>query len=408
MKKKTTKKMTLGASSAAQWSKCSGLLDLEKNPNPYQDSSRADFGTAVHSIAEDLLLNGIKQDWPELNYEQVEERATLAKNTMLTSAQLTALDVDEDVTEYVRFYYECIRQDVLLEQSNLTADRSLAFHTEIPMGYETDSYVLRGIADFVMITTDYELDEVWVYVYDLKLGRMVVEAENNIQLATYGHLVADNIVHNVPGSENFKVNIYGTIIQPPMSQKKTARFQYHKNFLNALYTEPKKRKFTTGNQCHYCDYNDVCPTLQKARKKFLNPTFLDENISRPDKWPELLQLAGPIKKMAEQVTKTANTFAFEGVEIPGYSIEHKNGNRRFIQAANSAYIQKKLKLKKADVMKPAVAKSVKQIEDVIKKGGNSSGKLQILDDLSYKPQIAYLKKDLTPVKLSPKNKRSKS
>jgi hypothetical protein len=397
---KTTKskKQSLRASQAAQWSRCSGFLDLEKNENPIADRSRAEYGTAVHKVAEHFLeaaaagaISGTDRKWPDVNYE-ILKNWWESYHTQFSAIDLLTLTSNdkEDFLDYVLFYYTCIQQDILYASivEKQKSDSKQTFHLEFKMEYSNKLYELGGTGDCFYAIIDHIERVIQVTVYDLKLGQGVVEAENNLQLATYLHMFIKCLVAYSSELLAYSVDLTGCIIQPPLYRRPVAKFQYFPQFLDSLYTEPGKRKFTTGYHCSHCPHGDICPELKKKIKKYLNPKFLDQAFNRQNEWGKLLEIAKPIKKMVETVNKTASEFAFRGVEIPGHETAFKNGHRAWIQKASVNYIQSCTGLKKTDVVDPAKTKSPANVEKALKAAGKS---LAVLEPLVHRPQIQYLR-----------------
>lgn len=397
VKKKITRKakslLSLRASGANQWSRCQGFLNLEKNENPLNDAERAEFGTAVHKCVEHVI-NEEKGVWQDLTYLDIEKIIKwAAEEGKLTALDMATLDKkQDDIVNYTHFFYNMVQQDILYSvEEHGNEDIVHEYYIEHSMEYLKKEFAVRGSADFIHVIKNTKTGEIWVTVYDLKLGRGEVESESNLQLATYLHLFINSILPKDEHEYLAPVHLMGVIIQPPMYQRKASVFTYYPTFLANAYVEPAKRKFVTGGkQCTYCDYWDVCPELKKKIKKYIDPKFLDQTTSRPETWPELLDLSKVFKKLADHVKATATTFAFKGIEIPGWGMEQKNGNRAWIQKARIDYVARKLKLKTKDITKPSDMMSVAQVETLVKKSG---GEVDLIGEMSYKPQIPYLKKN---------------
>lgn len=381
-KKPVTKKknkLRLRASSANQWAKCTGLLDLEKNGNPYDDTSAADFGNVIHKLAEWLFEDQMFL-WGNLKYLKVKNFVDYHLDE-LSAYEMTVFNSrKDDVYNYLEFYYTSIQQDILYFKDAYELEfKDFKFFIEHRMEIEAEGYTMSPIVDFGL--SFFFEEHLQIFVYDAKFGYLEVEAKENLQLAIYGNALAKEL------NLEKKPEVYGKIIQPPIKSKKTTDILTHQKFFNNLYKEPGKRKFITGSQCRYCDYNDVCPYLKKKVKKYLNPSFQDVSISRIDTWPELLTMQKPITKMLDQVKKSAREYMLQGTEIKGYEIAIKNGDRKWIQGANTNLISKKLKLKKAD-LEVKKTLSPAQTEKLLKESNKS---MDEFNDLIYQSDIRYLK-----------------
>ena len=373
------KDLRLYASRANQWARCSGILNLEENSNPIENANKAELGTILHKIAE-RIINDVNL-LSKLNYHQIESRANeFIENSLSSTEQLAIDSIDfHDVIKYTKFYINVLYEDCTYNN---------------PDEILIEKKFIEKIAPKVSIIAKIDLATLYynksknlyhITVYDYKTGRAEVEAQENLQLAIALHLIVENLK-----LEKKDLILQGVIIQPPIQQIKRASFTYRKSFLKNLYKPKTKRRFVTGSQCTYCDYNDICPELKKKIKKYLNPKFQDITVERPKEWSELLKIQKPLTKMLDSVKNAAVDFAFKGVEIPGYELSSKSGHRFWIQSASINRISKKLKLTSAEIVKPKEVKSVAQVEKLLRQ--DASPNLEHLPDLCYQPEFKILKR----------------
>lgn len=382
------KPVKLRASQVGTWAKCKGWIKLEKNQNPLADKSAADFGTLCHKLAENLL-RGQTGKWLEYDYASI--RAFVAVQSLdfgMVEKVLLQEKFDEAV-EYLEFYYNAVREDVLYY---IDSGYKIDVYIEQGLEYKGKDFIITGTADLVLVLGR-DTAPTKFMIYDVKFGRTEIEATGNLQLWAYAHLFANSF------ADSFDFSITAVIIQPPLKSKKLTYINYDHSFLSSAYKPPadgRRLLFKTGKQCIYCDYNDVCPILKQSVKRYMNPKFLDVSIDRASTWGRLLDIAKPIVKMFEQVSKNAKNYAMQGVNIAGYELATKGGQRAWIQEANVGKIQKSLGLNKSDV-ETIKTTSPAQIEKFLKvkfNGAKREKKLECLRDLVYSPIISYLKKKI--------------
>jgi len=365
----------LAASKANQWYYCPGFLTLEKNNNIFESRENAIKGTLVHKLAEDFFSHfGYKDDISKdiiLNIPafKIEELLTYEKEK-------------EDILKYIHFYHQRINLDIetMQDEEGFISSEILI---EDRRQFNGPDFILTAISDATIIFRF--KSKIIIHIYDLKTGYVEVGAQNNLQLFLSGLLVAKDIL----GKSKLPIEIKGTIIQPSLNIISSETFPFIPEILETLWQPKDAKIFEVGPHCLYCDYKDVCPTFQKAVKKYLNPKFQDQSFDRREKWTELLDIAGPMIKLFEQVKSNAYQAAQLGVDIPKYSLTDKPGRRTWNGELTPRAIAKKLGFEEDDVSELKLS-SPKTIDDKLK--GDEKRKV-IFEQLIYTPTIRYLKRE---------------
>ena len=331
---------TWSASSTDRNWNCPGALALTKDL-PETTSEAADWGTCAHQVAEKCLRD---------NVDAVTFIGTTEK------AKAHAFEVDEEMADTAQMYVDYIRQRQA-DYKTATGKNALIFVEE---RFSLDSldppFDAGGTADCVLIFPEWREME----VVDLKGGRgHVVEATGNPQLRTYG--LGALLKHQ--SAKVRKITV--TIVQPRAGHKdgriRSETFhtadlvEWTADLLAAMRrsAEALEQKAKTppaswasayldpgptGSNCKFCKAKGFCPALEQKALDAAGVWFDDldrptiSSANAPDamsaeKLARTLDMLDMIQEWSNGVRAYAHQQAESGVDIPGYVLVEKIGNR---------------------------------------------------------------------------------
>jgi hypothetical protein len=329
-KAKHNKQIILRASKSDVWSKCSGFAHNDTGDDDLADRSRAEKGTDAHSILADLL-SGKSMD------------------------KIDTHGLSDEYIEYAKEAASHIGFDLRsrFKTAKLQIEKRLGYTVRVD---KTD-WTISGQYDAAILTAD------TIHVYDFKSGMGEVEARNNKQLQVYACL----IYLSLSTAQQAKIKtLSGTIIQPSLGVVSHDVFNIKEpeNFLYDMIVKIANNPdtFTTGEQCRYCNHNDVCKTYREKREKFLYPEFAGEIENRPERWLEILEIAKPLKTLIETVEAKAKAALEAGDCVPGLKLGYTSGKRTWVSDLSADQIAKLAGLKKSDI----VDEKLKTLTQVLK------------------------------------------
>jgi hypothetical protein len=325
---------TWSASATARNWECPGALALTMDL-PEGTNEAADWGTACHQISEKCLRQ---------NVDTVSFIGTTEKG------KKHEFEVDEEMAETAQTYVDFVREQAALPDAVLHIEQAFSLASLNP------PFDAGGTADAVV----YVPGEKLLHVIDLKGGKgVVVEAKGNPQLRTYalGAMLANT---------GLPINtIRSTIVQPRAGHKdgRIRSEDFHVADLvdwttellaamrkseNALSATPNRSTtrvqdvswWTTflnaGSHCKFCKAAGFCPALEQKALDAAGVWFDDLDQPRisnsPDamsteKLAQTLDSLDMIGEWMNAVRAYAHEQAESGVEIPGYQLVDKIGNR---------------------------------------------------------------------------------
>lgn len=339
----------------AQWSasatdrnwNCPGALALTDGL-PEQTSEAADWGTCAHQIGERCLIEGT---------QAAEYIGTVEKGKRYE------FEVDEEMAETAQTYVDYVRKTIIAAAPKNTNPASLL---QVEQHFTLDSlkppFEAGGTADAVI----YHPAEKMLEVVDLKGGRgVVVEVKGNPQLRTYGlgamlanpklkvERVKVTIVQPRAGhkdgrirSEEFHVADlveWTTDLMAAMGQSAFALEQHKKVGLPEHHTKAgwAAQFLKAGDHCKFCKAAGFCPALEQRALDAAGVWFDDLDQPRisnspdtlsPERAAQLLDAADMIGEWINAVRAYWHEQAESGVEIPGYQLVEKIGNRAWATA----------------------------------------------------------------------------
>ena len=335
----------------AQWSasatdrnwNCSGAIALTDNL-PERTNEAADWGTCAHQIAEKCLRLGTQAD----EYIGTTEKA-----------KTHSFEVDEEMAETAQLYVYYVRKTVIAAAPPKTNPADL-LHIEqhFSLADLNPPFQAGGTADAVIYKPAIEELE----VVDLKGGRgVVVEAKGNPQLRTYalGAMLANKglkvktakvtiIQPRAPHkdgpvrSETFHVSdlFEWTVDLVDVMHRSKMAWEEYKLVLDGTMTVTawEMKWLKAGSHCKFCKRAGKCSAQEQAALDVAQVWFDDLDIPRigntpdkmdPQKLAATLDMLDMVSEWINAVRAHAQEQAEMGVQIPGYQLVEKIGNRRW-------------------------------------------------------------------------------
>lgn len=364
---------TWSASATARNWHCPGALTMSLYAPDDKESIHAARGTAAHQIAEKCLRGGMDASDFLDTVEKTKEHDITIDEELANSAQ-----------EYVDYCRELgskagAHQSWVEERFDLSA-----------LGTPFDA---GGTGDFV----HYAPHDRALEIVDLKNGTGVVDVKENPQLRTYA---LGALLHH----QDLDVDTVTVTIVQPRAPHKDGRIRsetFHVGDLAAWTAELLKAmgrsktaldayKIATGNsvlmdewvdtwlrpgKCKFCPAEGTCPALRKQALAVAE-TWVDEadqprignlpNEMSPEKLAHTLDMLPMLEDWIKAVRAFAHAQADSGVEIPGYHLAEKIGNRKWKgdDAAVVSALSSDAGLTEDDIYERKV-RSVAQIEKVL-------------------------------------------
>lgn len=359
-KKQTEIRLTL--SSAEQWLNCPGVLDFKTGKNPWSNRTQADIGVDFHNRIEQELVAYRDAGFP-------------------TKANPVPIE-DPVLDEWMQMSYNKVKSDC-----EIFADRGTRhLFLEQELEYRYKNITIVGRADAVLVAGD------TMIVYDFKTGMKPVPANGNEQLLVTAYLMEQKL------GKKFET-VLGVIIQPSLSVIEQAEIHTHEMFfdvLDARINQTTPRQLVLGGHCRYCQVADICPKFTDNLKQYLDPTYLDTTVSRPEKWAEILEFAKPIIKVLESMQANALSALQDGISIPGYVIDKRGGRRQWNHNMAPYNLGKWLGLKESEVTKVSL-ESPAVLEKIIKQKFSGDKLTKVTDkfnEIVSQPDYFYAKRVL--------------
>lgn len=335
---------TWSASATARNWHCAGALAMAERAPAQKESVHAARGTACHQIAEKCLR--LNHDWSNSpgdflgSIEKTKEFEIEIDEELVSSAQ--------EYVDYVRGRYDC--SETSAQSVSLEIEQRFTLNSLNP------PFDAGGTADAVLHFYRDKLLE----VVDLKNGMGVVDVKGNPQLRTYalGALLAN------PGLDVDHVKV--TIVQPraphkdgrirsetfhvadlmewtadlvaAMRRSKQALDEYAVAKDNAVLFDEWVEKWLNPGKCKFCPAEGFCPKLKKHALDVAGVWFDDRDQAQiankpgelsPEELAKTLDSLDLLEDWIKAVRGFAHTLAETGVEIPGYQLSEKIGNRRW-------------------------------------------------------------------------------
>lgn len=334
---------TWSASATERNWNCPGALALTIDL-PEKTSEAADWGTCAHQIAEKCLRDGGDAD----RFIGTTEKG-----------KKFSFEVDEEMADTAQQYVDYVRQRLLRSSEDISKPSGQLFiEQKFSLASLDPPFEAGGTADAVI----YDQSRKHLEVIDLKGGRgHVVEVVGNPQLRTYalGAMLANK------GLAVDKVTV--TIVQPraPHKDGRIRSETFHvadlfewtvdlmaamqrsakafSDWVETLYERMPKAVWNStylkaGDHCKFCKAAGFCPALEQRATDAAGVWFDDMDQPRISNTPDQMDPAELAKRldMLDMISEWINAVrayahaqAELGVEIPGYQLVEKIGNRRW-------------------------------------------------------------------------------
>ena len=328
-----------GASSMERWEPCPGSVRLSRTVPEPSSTSYAEEGTQAHTFAADWLQSGREPAFP-----------------------------NEEMRDNVKLYVDLCNRFYTPSHQQLGAVRGIEYFFDvsdkIPGMYST--------ADF------------WVFwpwlkklvVIDFKYGAGVfVPVVENVQLQYYAAGVLLSNPTFFEGVDTIEVGV----CQPRCmanTEEDPFRLWEVDRFTIEVFTERIRRAIQatqdpdaplkSGDHCRWCPAAAVCPELQAEKDRALQGTFAV--IPQRDQVYDVRALAKALKQRdaIKAYLSALDSFAYEeairGVQIPDHKLVAKQGQRRYVDEANTINHFKAAGIPDATLFEPKKLKSPAQLE----------------------------------------------
>ncbi len=327
---------TWSASATARNWQCAGALTLAQFAPPDKESIHAARGTCAHQVAEKCLRTG--KDASDFLGE-------------IEKTKEFSIEVDEEITASAQMYVDYCRQ---LRRSGNAKTWIEERFSLADLGPPFDA---GGTGDFVV----YYAPDRTLEVVDLKHGMGVVEVTGNVQLRTYalGALLAhqdldvDTVTATVVQpraqhkdgrirSETFHVAdliAWTADLLKAMGRSKEAMNAFEKAKDNSVLMDEWSDAWLKPGKCTFCPAEATCPALRRqalaVAATYCEPDTGEAKIGNlptemsPEKLAETLDMLDMLEAWVKAVRAYAHSQAENGVELPGYILVEKIGNRKW-------------------------------------------------------------------------------
>lgn len=395
LKERTEGEALFRPSSSARLLACYGSIQLGARvpPGSRRSSSYAKEGTAAHYVASTALTGGPQpEEWVGrwVHTEGLDKEGWL---------------VDAEMAEFVQFYVDEVRFRIT-PGATLLVEQKLSLASFDP----TDLVLAenRGTGDAVIL--DHAAKR--ITVCDLKYGKGVVVAGESPQLRNYGTMALLNYPHP-EGWQEVRV----VVVQPRLPNEddriKEVVYSVHDlslDFVGELYAamraslEPDP-PLNPGPHCKWCPAAEgrICPALAEAQENLYRDAFakvpmFTASDTRPPTDTRAVVIANPGQKAVSTkdavilpsaadltpdeigvilnrrvlydiwlgaVEQRAVKLEEMGVDVPGWKIVHRSGNRQWLDQAKVVAEMKKLGVE--DIYTEPKLKSPAQMEKILPK-----------------------------------------
>jgi hypothetical protein len=378
---------TWSASATARNWACPGAIALSGAAAPERESIHAARGTAAHQVAEKCL------------------RQNRDPSDFLGEVEKTKqhdVEIDEELADSAAEYVDYVRAAAAKPGAVLQLEQNFSLASLDP------PFDAGGTADTVVYFPAERLLE----VVDFKNGMGLVEVQGNPQLRTYalGAMLAN------PGLAVDRIRV--TVVQPraPHSGGRVRSETFHvvdlvewtadlmaamraaraakdewASVTGELTAEAWGDKWLRpGDTCKFCRAEGFCPALKKRALAVAEVWFdagdqpklgNQPGAMSPEKLAETLDLLPLLEDWIKAVRALAHRQAEDGVQIPGYQLAEKIGNRKW--AADDAKVAADLKAKgvpEADIFEAPKLRSVAQMEKTL-----GSKRKKLIENMWHRP-----------------------
>lgn len=333
---------TWSASATARNWQCAGALTLAQFAPPDKESIHAARGTAAHQISEKCLRSG--QD------------ASDFLGTVESTKEFQ-IEIDEELVNSAQMYVDYCRARLKAYKDETGEDAQFWIEERFSLAALGTPFDAGGTGDFVMYFPKWALLE----VVDLKNGMGVVEVKGNPQGRTYGlgavlehdDIAVDEVMVTIVQpraqhkdgrirSETFHVAdliAWTADLLKAMGRSKQAMDAFQKAKDNSVLMDEWSDTWLKPGKCSFCPVEATCPALRKqalaVAATYFEPDTGEAKIGNlptemsPEKLAETLDMLDMLENWIKAVRGYAHSQAENGVELPGYILVDKIGNRKW-------------------------------------------------------------------------------
>lgn len=326
----------LAPSAASRWINCPGSIRLSEGMPEQATTTFAAEGTAAHELAAHCLMKGFDTDRFLGTVIDISANGPGAMfgNRGLTDP-LKRFEVTEEMAEGVQSYVDHVRS-LFMGETERRKD------VEVDIEHRFDLTHIHGEMFGTGDAVVYDPVGKHLYVVDLKYGRgIAVEAENNVQLLTYG-VGALKRYHN---REVEHVTL--TIVQPrahhadgPVRSWSISNTDLRVFALelkgHASACEADDAPLKAGSWCKFCPAAPICPEMRQKSLALAQAEFGDAGIIvpepetlSPDKLGEILREVNILEDWCRRVMEYAHGEATEGRTPTGFKLVAKRATRKW-------------------------------------------------------------------------------
>lgn len=331
------------ASATSRRAFCLGSLVMEAQVEGEDNETiHAARGTAAHTVAEKCLRDGS---------DAIEHLGLIVKTKKFE------VEIDEELANSAQVFIDYVRGRLAKYKAETGRDDAvLVIEQKFSLNELGTPFDAGGTGDAVMYFPAWRLLE----IADLKNGRGYVSEKENMQLRSYaiGALLA-NPQHEVD-------EVWSTLVQPrlpghnpvrsepistgeliswtaellgTMQKAKQAEVEFYQAGANSVLMDEWVDKWLKPGNCTFCKRDGNCPK-QRAEALAVAGVWFEPDTGEakignqpadmsPEKLAETLNLLDMLEGFVSAVRAYAHSQAENGVEIPGYQLVEKIGNRKW-------------------------------------------------------------------------------
>jgi len=327
------------ASSTNRNVNCPGALALTMDL-PETTNEAADWGTCCHQVSEKCLRDGTDAAF----YLGTTEKG-----------KKFSFEVDDEMAETAQMYVDYVRKRMADYKAQTGGNAIIFVEERFSLASLKPPFEAGGTADCVLIFPLWKMME----VIDLKGGRgVVVEAKGNPQGRSYGlgallkhqsakvRTIMVTIVQPRAGHKDGRIRSEQIDITDLMewttdltsAMQRSAQALADREKIGSTVTEAQwaAAHLTAGDHCKFCKAAGFCPALEQKALDAAGVWFDDLDQPRisnspdamsPEKLASSLNMLDMISDWINAVRAHAHSQAESGVDIPGYQLVDKIGNR---------------------------------------------------------------------------------
>lgn len=309
----TIKHAKLSPSSSARWLACTGSVKAEQGYKNYSNKAASD-GTAQHEVA-DLCLK------------------SCGDAEYFIGKTIEGVLITDDMADTVQKYLDYVRA-FENEHTELSAEQRVDFNHLVQGGF--------GTLDAAVIDYDKRVCN----IFDLKTGRIFVDAENNTQGQLYA-LGLLNELEFLDVVDTFVIHI----VQPPSSNYSSWEISVDDLKVFGQYVERQAKIALSDNaprtagesQCMWCKAAPDCPTLFEHTQVVIGSDFddLDADVLSQEQKRLVLDNKVLIERFIQAIQDDVERTLLDGGKFDGYKLVEGRSNRKYTDTAET-YLTDKL------------------------------------------------------------------